>query len=103
MRMIPAAILAAVAVASIGANAAHATQKHDPQFQNARVPCAMVPDPDLIHQFSYQGGSPRAKADLYVAHPTTSGMERDLAREIRYQNGSPKSKSNQVFYLAPLK
>jgi hypothetical protein len=96
-------VLAAVVVASLGANAAHAIQKHDPIFQKVLAVSSGVSDPDLIRQVRYQNGSPKARVELYVARSCGPGMDRDLAREIRYQNGSPKSKSDQSFYLAPLK
>jgi hypothetical protein len=103
MKMKHASILAAVIVASVGANSAQAIQKHDPIFQSAHTTVSQKNDPDLVHQLRNQSGSPHGKADLYVARPTSSGADRDLAREIRYQNGSPRSRSDQSFYLAPLK
>jgi hypothetical protein len=96
-------ILAAVVVASLGANAAHAIQKHDPIFQNAHVVSSGVPDPDLVRRVRYLNGSPKAKEGLYMAHPVGSGADRDLTREVRYQDGSPRSKNDQRFMIVPLK
>jgi len=106
MKIKHVSILAAVILASLGVNAAHAIQKHDPIFQTAHTTIPQTNDPNLLHQLSNQYGSPHGKADLYVARTVPHGVDRDLAREVRSQNGSPRSKldpSVQSFYLAPLK
>ena len=106
MKMKHIRVLVAVVVASLGANAAHAIQKHDPIFQTRLAKVSQKEDPDLVLQQRNQYGSPHSKMDLYVVHAAKHGVDRDLAREIRYQNGTPKSKvdpSVQSFELAPLK
>jgi len=82
-------ILAAVAVASLGVASADANQQQDP-IQGAHAAPGPT-DPDLARQVRYQSGSPRRKADLYVAVATTI-KDRNLVREVRYQNGSPRRK-----------
>ena len=104
MKHVP--VLAAVLAASVGANSAHAIQKHDPIFQTARTTVLQKNDPDLLHQLRTKYGSPHNKPDLYVGRSVGPVMDRDLAREVRYQNGSPRSKIDTAvlsFDLAPLK
>jgi hypothetical protein len=99
-------VLAAVVVAALGANAAHAIQKHDPIFNTAYSTVPQKNDPDLVRQLRSQNGTPHGKVDVCLAHAVAPGADRNLVREIRNQNGSPKSKvdpSLQSFELAPTK
>jgi hypothetical protein len=103
MKLKSLTVLAAVVVASSVCSVALASQKHDVKFQDPLVFDSQKNDPDLTRQIRYQNGSPKGKADLYVARPASTEMDRDLVRNIRYMDGSPKSKSEQRFEIAPLK
>jgi hypothetical protein len=106
MKLKHVTVLAAVVVASLGANAAHAIQKHDPIFRTAYSTIPQSTDPDLVRQLRDQNGTPHSKMDLCVAHAAAPGVDRNLVKEIRDQNGSPKSKvdpSLRSVELPPLK
>jgi hypothetical protein len=85
-------LLAAVVATSLGANSAHAIQKHDPIFQTPLPINSQANDPDMVRQVCNQSGSPRRKPDLYGAHPIPGIVDRDSVREVRFLNGRPKSK-----------
>jgi hypothetical protein len=89
MKMKQISSLAAVVVASFGVTSAHAIQNQDP-VQSVYAPAGTT-DSDMARQVRYQSGSPRRKADLYVAVAGV-GHDRNLVREVRYQNGSPRRK-----------
>jgi hypothetical protein len=95
-------VLAAILTATVGTNAARAIQKHDPIFQTHYVSSG-VKDTDYVRLVRYQNGSPKAKADLYIAHSTNHVVDRDLVREIRAESGAPKWKSEQRLMPAPSK
>ncbi len=90
--------VAAVVVASLGVTSAHAIQHQDSPSQTAYAASGTT-DPDLARQVRNQSGSPRRKADLYVAVPSLS-QDRNLVREVRYQNGSPRRKPD-LYVAAP--
>jgi len=92
MKMKHVSILAAVIVASVGANPARAIQKHDPIFQNAHTTISQENDPDLVRQLRNQYGSPHSKSGPSMSRSGGQAMDRDLVREVRYQNGSPRQK-----------
>src|SRR5580658_3762973 len=92
MKMKHVKVLAAVVVATLGANAAHAIQKHDPIFKTAYSKIPQKNDPDLVGQLRSQNGTPHGKTDVCLAHAASPGVDRNLVRELRNQNGSPKSK-----------
>jgi hypothetical protein len=106
MKMKNVKVLAAVVVASLAANAAHAIQKHDPIFRTAYSTIPQKNDPDLVGQLRSQNGTPHGKVDVCLAHAASPGVDRNLVRELRNQNGSPKSKADpslQSVELAPAK
>jgi hypothetical protein len=92
MKMKHVSILAVVMAASVGANSAHAIQKHDPIFRNAYTTVPQKNDRDLVLQVRNQYGSPHGKADLSIVRWGGQTEDRDLVREVRYQNGSPRRK-----------
>ena len=97
--------LATILIASATIHSASAIQKHDWVFQSNYAAYLSPNDPNVAQLVRSQNGSPKAKADLYVARPTgNSGADRDLVQEMRSQPGSPKAKKDHVvFMFAPLK
>jgi hypothetical protein len=90
MKMKYVSILTTVVVASLGVTSAHGIQQPDSNSQSAYSTAGTI-DPDLARQVRYQSGSPRRKADLYVAAPSPV-PDPNLVRQVRYQNGSPRRK-----------
>jgi predicted nucleic acid-binding Zn ribbon protein len=82
--------LAAAVVASLGVASAHALQNDDTALSTVSA-SSQTTDPDVARQIRNQSGSPKMKADLYVA-ASASVADRNLVREVRYQNGSPRRK-----------
>jgi hypothetical protein len=96
MKMKHLSSMAAVVVATIGIAPAHATQQQDTQRAYASSGTA---DPDLARQVREQSGSPRRKADLYMAAPSAT-PDSNLVRAVRYQNASPRRKPD-LYVAAP--
>jgi hypothetical protein len=99
MKMKHVSNLAAVMAASLGVASAHASQNNDPTSQSASAPPRSTVA-NLAAEVRSQNGSPRRKADLYVAVPGLTA-NRNLVREVRYQNGSPRRKPD-LYVAAPV-